>query len=170
MAKRPLKRSHAILIIAGLAALTACNIVRVAREPPKFDALSSHDAVLQDRVEVQHYTGRRSMRGPYAILKIDGARATIENLCFLWHCELSPALAALHGGDRLRVWTSGNEIWQVNHDGELLLDYRQALDAHDRSATRQEWVYAALALALAATMAWVFLRRRAAAPATPAPN
>lgn len=161
MAQRPLKRSHAILIVAGLAALTTYNIVRVTREPPKFDTLSAHDVVLQDRVEVQHHTGRRSMRSPYAILKTDGARVTIENLCFLWHCELSPALVALHAGDHLRIWTSGNEIWQVNHDGELLLDYRQALAAHDRSATRQEWVYAALALALVAMIAWVFLRRRA---------
>lgn len=157
MPGRGLKRSHAILIAAGLVLLTGYNIVRVVRAPPRLDALSPRGVVLQDRVEVQHYTGRRSMRNPYAILRIGGARATIENLCFLWNCELSPQLAALRAGDHLRVWTSGSEIWQLDHDGELLLDYRQALDAHERSATRQEWVLAALALF--ATFAWVVLRR-----------
>jgi len=162
MPGRPLKRSHAILIAAALVLLTGYNIVRVVRAPPRLDALPSRDVVLEDRVEVRHATGRRSMRSPYAILKFGGARATIENLCFLWNCELSPQVAALSAGDHLRVWTSGSEIWQLNHDGELLLDYRQALDAHDRSATRQEWVLGGLALALFATFAWILLRRRPA--------
>jgi len=162
MPGRPLKRAHAILIAAGLVLLTGYNIVRVVRAPPRLDALSSHDVVLEDRIEVRQSTGRRSMRSPYAILRISGARATIENLCFLWNCELSPQLAALHAGDHLRVWMSGSEIWQLDHDGELLLDYRQALDAHERSATRQETVLGALALALFATLAWVLLRRRPA--------
>jgi hypothetical protein len=100
------------------------------------------------------------MRSPYAVLNFDGKRATIENLCFLWHCALSPALAALDTGDRVRVWTDGNEIWQVNHDGELLLDYRDALEAHRRAATRQEWVNGAFLAALVAILAWLWWERR----------
>jgi len=120
------------------------------------------DAAEPRPINPQPPDAGRQLKRSHAILEVGGARATIENLCFLWNCELSPQLAALHAGDHLRVWTSGSEIWQLNHDGELLLDYRQALDAHERSATRQEWVPGALALALFATLAWVLLRRRPA--------
>lgn len=161
MANRTLKRSHAILIATMLVALAVFNLVRAPREAPKVDTLSSRDAVLQEPIVVEQATGRRSLRGPYAILKMNGTRATIENVCFIWDCRLSPALAALRAGDHVRVWMAGNRIWQLNHDGELLLDYRQALDAYRRSAVRQEWVLGALALGIVATLAWIALRRTA---------
>jgi hypothetical protein len=160
MGKRTLNRSHAILLAAALVALALYNLVRVMQAPPGFDALWLHDAVLDAPISVERHTGRRSMRSPYAILEVQGKHATIENLCFLWHCELPPALAALRAGDRVRIWIAGDEIWQLEYDGEHLLTYDQALDAHERAATRQGWVYGALALAMVAAIAWLRSRRQ----------
>jgi hypothetical protein len=145
--------------VSIVAAMTLWRLAVTTQAPPKFDALASRDAVLTRSILVQHESGRAS-RGVYAVVSTDSGAATIDNLCLLWNCTLPPAVAALRSGDRIRMWTSGTHIWQLNHEGELLLDYRQAVDAHDRSANRQQWVFGGLALALVVIIGWAAMRSR----------
>lgn len=159
MANSTLKRSHAILIVTIVAAITLWRLAVTTQAPPTLDALASRDAVLTRPILVQHESGRAS-RGVYAVVSTDNGAATIDSLCFLWNCTLPPAVAALRSGDRVRIWTSGTHIWQLNHEGELLLDYQQAVAAHGRSANRQEWVFGGLALALVMIIGWAAMRRR----------
>jgi len=159
MANSTLKRSYAILIVTIVAAITLWRLATTTQDAPKLDTLASRDAVLTRPIRVQHESGRAS-RGVYAIVSTDPGAATIDNLCFLWNCTLPPAVAALRSGDRVRIWTSGMHIRQLNHEGELLLDYRQAVAAHRRSANRREWVFGGLALALVVIIGWAAMRSR----------
>jgi hypothetical protein len=159
MANPTLTRSYAVLIVTLVAAITLWRLAVTTQDPPKLDTLASRDAVLTRPILVQHESGRAS-RGVYAVVSMDSGAATIDNLCFLWNCTLPPAVAALRSGDRIRIWTAATHIWQLNHEGELLLDYQQAVAAHRRSANRQEWVFGGLALALVVIIGWAAMRSR----------
>jgi hypothetical protein len=156
-----LKTPGLVLILTAVAGLAAFNVFDVTRDAPTFSELVAHDTVLQAPVQINP-TGRRSIRGRYAIFDIDGERATVEEVCDVWDCRLPSPVQALHRGDHLTVWTAGHRIWQLNHEGEQLLDYRQAVDAHRRASFRKEWLVAGLIVAMLATLAFVLARRRRA--------
>jgi hypothetical protein len=159
------KPAALLLLVVAVAALTVFNVIDVTRDAPKFSELVAHDALLQAPVEISS-TGRRTLRGRYAVFRVDGERDTVEELCDVWDCRLPAAVDALRSGDHLTIWTAGSRIWQLNHDGELLLDYQQAVDAHRRASVRKEGVGAFLVVAMLVALALVFVRRqRRQAPA-----
>jgi hypothetical protein len=157
---RPAKTAALVAIVLAVTGLTAFNLFDVARDAPKFSELVAHDEVLQSPVEIAKPSGRRPIRGLYAVFSMDGERATVEDVCYVWNCRLPQPIKALHRGDHLLVWSAGHRIWQLNHDGELLLDYDQAVAAHQRAATRKERVVGLLIAAMIGALSWVVVRRR----------
>jgi hypothetical protein len=153
-----MKTPGLVLILLVVAGLAAYNLFDVTREAPKFSELVEHDSVLQSAVQMQP-TSRRSIRGRYAIFDMDEERATVEEVCDVWDCRLPSPVQALHRGDHLTVWTAGHRIWQLNHDGELLLDYQQAVDAHRRAAVRKEEIIGGLLVAMLGSLTFVLVRR-----------
>lgn len=164
---RSAKAVALVAIVLAITGFTAFNLLDVTRDAPKLSELVAQDEVLQSPVEIAKASGRRSIRGLYAVFAMDGERATVEDVCYVWNCRLPQPVKALHRGDHLVVWSAGHQIWQLNHDGELLLDYQQAVTAHQRAATRKEWVVGVLIAATLTAFAWVVLRRRRTA-STPA--
>jgi hypothetical protein len=154
-----MKTPGLVLILLGVAGLAAYNLFDVTRAAPKFSELVEHDEVLQSAVQMQA-TGRRSIRGRYAVFDMDEERATVEEVCDVWDCRLPSPVKALHRGDHLTVWTAGHRIWQLNHDGELLLDYQQAVDAHRRASVREEAIVGGLVVGMVGLLTFVLVRRR----------
>ncbi|HET9749368.1 MAG TPA: hypothetical protein VFS06_08720 [Casimicrobiaceae bacterium] len=154
-----MKTAGLVLILLAVAGLAAFNLFDVTRAAPAFGELVAHDEVLQSPVQMQS-TGRRSIRGRYAVFDMDEERATVEEVCDVWDCRLPSPVKALHRGDHLTVWTAGHRIWQLNHEGELLLEYRQAVDAHRRASVRKEWIVGGLLVAMLGALAYVLVRRQ----------
>jgi hypothetical protein len=157
-----------VLLLLAVAGLALVNLYNVTREAPKFSELVARDAVLRSPVEVESGS-RRSIRGRFAIFMLDGGRATVEELCDVWECRLPDNVKALQAGDHVTMWIAGRRIWQLNHDGELLLDYQQAVDAHHRASLRKETVVGFLTVAMLLALVFVFVRRRRVGTDTRAP-
>lgn len=154
-----MKTPGLVLILLAVAGPATYNLFDVTREAPKFSELVEHDEVLQSAVQMQA-TGRRSIRSRYAVFDMDEERATVEEVCDVWDCRLPSPVKALHRGDHLTVWTAGHRIWQLNHEGELLLDYQQAVDAHRRASARKEAIVGGLLVAMLGLLTFVLVRRR----------
>jgi hypothetical protein len=171
MADQKKKSIGLFVLMAAIVAVAVLNVADLTRDAPRLDELVAHDAILQAPVETSS-TGRRSWRGRYAVFVVDGQRATVEELCDVWNCRLPDAVKALHPGAHLTLWTSGSRIWQLNHDGELLLDYRNAVEGHRKASTRKEAIGSFLIVALRVSLILAHRsrqRRKAAAANMPVP-
>lgn len=135
--------------LVRLAAGSVRHLVVLARSTtaPSLASLRVQNATLTRALELVRPPGKGA-GGPYVIVSVDDETYRIDNVCvpFAWHCALSPALAKLHAGDRVRTWAMGNRCWQLAREGEALPDVSYAETAQGYNRGRVGYVIGALIL------------------------
>jgi hypothetical protein len=132
-------------------------IVWMAREvlhaPPPLATLAVYDATLARRLELIRPTGR-AHGGPYVRVAVDAGVYRIDDICvpFALNCTLAPELSALDAGDRIRIWSAGERIWQMGRAGDdrPLVAYSKVVRAYDRNRL----VVAVLIVVLVGLFTW----------------
>ena len=69
---------------------------------------------------------RNTRGGAFAEITTSAYRGKIERLCFLWKCQLLPEIAALRPGTAITIWAKDDDIWQLSHDGKVLLAFESS--------------------------------------------
>ena len=130
--RRPVRGWYVALLLPMLVWMAHQALVA----PPSLAELVVHEATLAQPLEFVWPSGR-GHGGPYVIVTLDDGTYRIDNICmpFAWDCALTPSLAALKHGDRLRVWSHDQRIWQLarEDDNEPRVAYVTIARAYNRN-------------------------------------
>lgn len=130
--------------VIGVLSLLAFSGLHYFLPPPSVDELRPVSGVLVGRVVVH----RPSKGGLWASFALRGTDATLDarinNYGFLWNCDDTPRLLQIESGAEITAWFTAKDIaertnalaWRIQHAGEELLTFDQALKAHQAQERR----------------------------------
>jgi hypothetical protein len=104
-----------LLVLVGMGIL----LMSALNTPPALQQMMQVDVPLSGTIRVV----RGGRRGAYIAVPIGTMRGEVRQWCDRADCTIPARFAVLQPGSIVRVWLDGSAIWQLQHQGQLLVDY-----------------------------------------------